>query len=340
MDTNIIGDVIKRYDRRLLLVAFGLVILFIAIGAISFNAYRNALQGPIEADPKAIRGLETLDGLADYHISITGENAYDSGVELVTTEDGRETDRRGYALLDLGRNRLLLVETSSFSRPRETYEGVLVPFPSEVQREIVDSLYSDDPSLREDMLPFMLDNREMGDVIAGMFFNGLGLLGAVGLVGYTLWRMQDSKRHPIMKALKRFGEPETVVREIEGEMAMSSQPVTKHVKVTRHWLMYHQGGILRIVKLDDLVWMYQKVTQRRVNGVPAGKTYEAILYDKHGKLTTVQGKQQDIEATLSAVYQRAPWVITGYSAELDKAWRKDRASMISAVDARRTQVAR
>lgn len=340
METNIIGDVIKRYDRRLLLLAVGLIIVFFAIAAVSFNAYRNALQGPFDADPKAIRGLETLDGLADYHVTITGENAYDSGVELVTTEDERETDRRGYALLDLGRNRLLLVETSSFSRPRETYGGVLVPFPSEVQREIVDSLYSDDPRLREDMLPFMLDNRDMGDAIAGMFFNGLGLLGAVGLVGYTLWRMQDSNRHPIMQALKRFGEPETVVREIESEMAMSAQPVTKHVKVTKHWLMYHQVGIMRIVKLDDLVWMYQKVTQRRVNGVPAGKTYEVILYDRHGKLTTIQGKENDMLTVLNAVLQRVPWTITGYSAELDKAWRKDRALMISAVDVRRAQAAR
>jgi hypothetical protein len=95
---------------------------------------------------------------------------------------------------------------------------------------------------------------------------------------------------------------------------------------------------LNATRLEDLAWMYGKVTQHRTNGVPTGKTYSTLFWDRHGKLLTVNGKEQAMQDTLQAVYSHAPWAIVGYKTEIEKAWKSNRQSVLAAVEQRRSEV--
>ncbi len=43
---------------------------------------------------------------------------------------------------------------------------------------------------------------------------------------------------------------------------------------------------------------------------------------------------------LESAAQRAPWLLTGYSADLEKTWKQNRAAVVEAVEQRRQQIRR
>jgi hypothetical protein len=95
---------------------------------------------------------------------------------------------------------------------------------------------------------------------------------------------------------------------------------------------------LTATRIEDIVWAYKQVTQHRTNGIPTGKTYNAQFWDRHGVRITVSGKEPVVNQALEAVAQRSPWVLAGFSPELEKTWKQNRAAVIEAVEQRRRQV--
>jgi hypothetical protein len=337
MEQDIIKRAMGRANRNRLLL--GLLVLAVALGAaaLSLNAWRNALEGPYALSAEAVGRIETLEGQQQYYITVTGDEVMDSGWEMVRTEDGRETSRRGYTLMNLGKRQWLLIETESFRRPEETYTGVLQAISSETQVEIVDNVVRDFPELRGNLMPYMLNVREIRlENYAGMAGTALLLLAGLVLVGGVITRMSEPARHPHMKALARYGEPESIAAQIESELMMGGQAIGKHVKLTQNWLVHDQGGRFQAMKLSDLAWGYKKVTQHRSYGIPTGKVFEAQLYDRHGQPFQLTAKQEVVDDVLRQTATAAPWMLAGYDAQIERMWRKERSALIAAVDARKT----
>jgi hypothetical protein len=86
------------------------------------------------------------------------------------------------------------------------------------------------------------------------------------------------------------------------------------------------------------MWAYMKVTQHRTNGIPTGKTYTALVWDRHGMCITINGREKTIRDMLEGILSRAPWAFGGYAADIEKTWKANRAGFIGAVDQRRTSV--
>ncbi|RMG83461.1 MAG: hypothetical protein D6712_12965, partial [Chloroflexi bacterium] len=107
-----------------------------------------------------------------------------------------------------------------------------------------------------------------------------------------------------------------------------------NIYLGQNWMYYQFGANFQVIKLSDLAWLYKKVIKQR--GV---STYHAFFYDKHGKNVSVSARQKNVDAMLEAVAQRAPWAIAGYTAEIEKAWKKDRAGFLAAVEERRMKAA-
>ena len=95
---------------------------------------------------------------------------------------------------------------------------------------------------------------------------------------------------------------------------------------------------LTLTRLDDLVWVYQKVTKHSVNFIPTGKSYAAILCDRNGARLEVQANEAQALALLNLLVNRNPWMMVGYDAAREKAWNKERAAILQAIDARRNGV--
>jgi hypothetical protein len=64
-----------------------------------------------------------------------------------------------------------------------------------------------------------------------------------------------------------------------------------------------------------------------------------VIWDKHGnRIQPSRLKREQARDMLVAIAERTPWVVGGYSAELDLRWRKQRAEFVAQVEQRRQQM--
>lgn len=338
MTSNFIKDIVRRSNLTQLAL-FGLV-LALVIGAIalSFNTYYNLLAGPFTVTKDYVLGLSDLREAKQYHITIEADDALDTGYSYVTSEDGRETGRKNYTALVLD-DRLLLVETKGDVNNR-SHTGALVNVSSEIQHQVLDELVKEVPEIDGAFLPFMLETEEFKTNTT------LGLVAAIVCLLIAIWgalraalRLGDVNRHPIMRALRRFGDPEEIAEQIDHEIN-SYHDKLGNIRLTRNWLVHQHGLTFNAARLNDVVWMYKHVLKTKYYGVvTVAKTYSVYLWDRHGKCITITAKEKEVDEMLQAIYQRAPWIIVGYDQQLEKQWKKNRDELVSVVDRQRTQVA-
>jgi hypothetical protein len=143
----------------------------------------------------------------------------------------------------------------------------------------------------------------------------LGFLGVVCLVriSYILLSVANTSRHPIIRNLKRFGERDTIIPQIEHELANDHVKVGKTIHLTAHWLVQFTSSSFKATPLTDVMWIYKQVIQHRTYGIPVGKSYVAFIYDRYGKSISVRGKEPLITNVLANVATYAPWVKMGYT---------------------------
>jgi hypothetical protein len=338
MTSNFIRDFVRRSSlTQLILFGIGFAFVIAAI-ALSTNAYHNLLAGPFTVAKDYVLSLSNLSDAKQYHITIEADDALDTGYSYVTTEDGRETGRKNYTALVLD-DRLLLVETKGDVNSR-SHTGALVNIPHDVQREVIDQLVKEVPQIEGAFLPFMLETENFKtNTILGLVATSICLLIAVWGVLRSALRLSDANRHPIMRALGRFGEAEQVADQIDHEVNSHHEQVG-NIKLTRNWLVHQQGLTFNAMRFSDMVWMYKHVLKTKYYGVvTVNKTYSAYLWDRHGHRITITAREKQVDEMLQAIYRRAPGIIVGYDPQLEKQWKKNRGALVQAVDQQRAQAA-
>ncbi len=331
---NFIQSIISRSNRNRLLLFAGILLIALIGGALAINAYRNLFSGPFVTEADAIAEIEDVEAVSDYYIRFEADDAIDTGWYEVSTRNGVETSRRYYGAFEVDRKYVLFETPSDPAETDLNVTGWLVPMPSDVRDEVLADIIRQEPRLEDDFLPFMIQtgdfNLNVGAGLAAVVVIALGAI--IGLV-ITFQRMGNPAAHPILKNLARFGEPEQVSQQIMTEMDGQKETIGKF-NLTRTWAVNLGKSSLDVAKVNDVVWMYKKVVNNR--GL---KSYFAHVYDRQGKLLTVPGKEAEVDQIMGAIYRRAPWVIAGFSGDIEKAWNKDRAAFIAQVDQRRQQTA-
>jgi hypothetical protein len=177
----------------------------------------------------------------------------------------------------------------------------------------------------------------------GSIATGAALIGSLVLLGLlflSLRRLLDFRRSPSVAALSRFNAPiDQTVAHIDGELA-AADPSTamKRVLMTPTWLINKQSSGLDIVNLNDVVWVYSSVLTRKIYGlIPYWWSYFVHIGDRNGTMTKLKGSKKQVPVIMEAVVGRVPWVLAGYSDELEKAYKRERAEVTAAVDQRRDQ---
>lgn len=96
-------------------------------------------------------------------------------------------------------------------------------------------------------------------------------------------------------------------------------------------LYYMDGAHPRVVSTKKLLWAYTNITQHRTYGIPTGKTYGvAIFAEGRGNFVTVSAKNEaNAKDILQFLVNKYPWMIVGYSAELQKLFSQDITSFKS-----------
>lgn len=330
-----IGKQIRRCNRNLLITNVVLLVACALIGAANWKYLSNWFKGTAPTDPKQIAQLHSADELARNFVSFDAPEVFESGLREVETKNGRETGTTlaEFVVVPVG-DHVLLVKTKPSMVSAKHIEGQLVTMPKDVDAEMRKGLTPEESAA---LLPFMLDAKDYRD--DGWWMLGIGIpLIALAIWNLTKWakRNSDPESSPIVKRLGGQQGVLTIGQQLDVEMMGGTQKFGAAV-VSPSFLMRPSVFDSNIVRLEDLVWVHKKITQHRVNFVPAGKTYEALLYTRTGATCPVNGSEAQVNSLLETIATRFPWVIAGWTAELEATWKKNAAGVIAAVDQRRAQ---
>lgn len=320
----------------------GILLIAMVVGGMAVGAQylTGFFSGPQDISNAELGGITDLSKMKHTWVNIKGTEAFDTGWEETSRNYGIVTNRNHYLILAL-QGDLLLVEVHHTPDENETlpsaYTGSLSTIPAKVQDKVIGDIRSQSSMAADALLPFMLDT---GDYRTGGYIGlGAALLGFVA-GGFLIMRgviyLLQPHAHPIRQALARYGEPRQIEAHIDQELSQKPTQIGR-VTITPHWAITRTMGNLKALRLEDVAWLYLKVTRHRTNGIPTGKTFEAQIYDRHGSLLAFQGKQKKVEEALNAVQKAAPWAVGGYDDRIAALWKTQRKEFLSAVEARKQQ---
>lgn len=333
MSSSTIYKSVNASNRNLIILSILALAIAIGVGVYSSLPYFMAkFSEPTILDEAALAAL-TDESAPLYFQQIKAEYVFDAGYEEYTRyDDGRERTDAYFAAAWVGDALVMVRLKNPVDDTQTVYTGAFVR-PSDIQREIFDDIQSEAPDLVEDLVPLVLDTIDKEfQWYGGAAILGVLALGGIGGIMTFVQRSTNPSSHPIMKKLAPYGDVDTVIDSIEKELGSMPDEVGK-LKLTRNWLIHKNGANFEAIPYRDLLWAYKFIQKGKYNT----KTYFAYICDKHGKLVTVQAKEEQVNIMLEAIMSRAPWIIGGYSDDVKKAWDTDRQQLVAAVEQRKAQ---
>jgi len=300
---------------------------------------RNFIEGPFPLQTADLAEITDADTTPYYYASVASHKVIDTGIQEITTttRNGVETGKHvsaGYYAFLMG-NRVLIVKSAS--RPGAAIAGELKPFPAGLSGQLFAG--ADGQQLRSETYPFYLDTegfRYPGYWAIGI---GCGFLALFVRFGGRAWvRWRDVNKHPVFKrVMEQWGDVEGVSVDAEQELNRGVVHRSGGVFVTNKYVIEKTFFGFNIFRFEDMLWAYKKVTQRRVNFIPAGKSYDAVLIF-YGGSECFSGPETRIHDVLTFASIKAPWAVVGYSKEIADIFNKHTSEFCQAVEARRREL--
>lgn len=338
MNNEFVFQVIRRNNLRLLFSCLAVLVVLGLVLLLNMRYLYNFFLGPFSLNQQEIQSAGDESSPLRYYVTLRGDQTLDTGYQWISENDsGKQTIEATYSVMVLD-DRLLVVKVDSGDPERLEFTGALVPMPEDVRTEILADAEGQVPGITQAFFPLMLDTKNFrGMGVVGLVVGAAILLGCAWFLFVWLQRTVDPASHPIAKSLSRLGPLEAISTQIEMEM-QSEHPKIGAVHFTRSQLIEARPAALQVVPYRDISWIYKYVVQRRTNGVPTGKTYSAVIWDRFGGKLTIAGKEKDVDAVLDGAIQRAPWAIPGYQEHLAREWTRNRAGVLAIVEQRRATI--
>jgi len=295
----------------------------------------NFLRGPYPLVQADLDSIHDVTLTPRYYARVAGDRVIDTGIRQYTIhrQNGIETSREesgAYNAFAMG-NRFLVVRTGGDDS--QIAEGKLAPWPEDLETQLFDS--KEMRSLRSSFYPFYLDSdsfRRPGFVVIGIGVLFLVLFMWQALPAWRAWR--DPERHPLAQRIAQWGDPMGVALAAEHEFDNALLRGNAGWRLGNKYLVRSTFFSFNVLRFQDVLWAYKKITKHSVNFIPTGKTYEAIVAC-YGGTATIRGKEKKVNELLAFVQQRAPWAMHGYSDDLASAFTKRRQEFSRTVEQRR-----
>jgi hypothetical protein len=342
-ENNFVQKQIKRADRNILITNISLLLIPASIFTLGAKYWYNFALGPFPMTTAEIQQIKDPEQSWKYFVTVSGDKSIKTGFEEITTRKRKgvvvSSDVSAKVVALTMERRILLVKAYPKDEQATTFTGYLTPIPSQIQTGLIG-----DPAVqkyKDVFFPFLLT--------ADLDFRGLGYFGlgigsiCLGIGGWNVFnvfkRQGKLEFHPLWKKLAKFGDPETITAEVNSQIANDSNQfhANKSITITRSWLIRKTTYNLDLFSLEQIAWIYQKVTQHRRNGVPVGKTYAAVMIGQNGEALEIPAKEAEVMKILAEIIQRIPWVVVGYSDEIRNLWQKDRTSFLAILQQRREE---
>lgn len=323
-------------------IVLAVIVLVGVIGGLAANAryFKNYFKGPYAIPQSELFAAPNADALPRYWVTLTADEMIETGFQEITIrkKHGVERSRKvsaTYYMAAIG-DRYLLVKAHD-DKPPTALKGFLTEASGSVDKQ-----FFQDPEIvkiRSQFLPMMLDTEDFQtDGQIGMGVAALLGIGALVFGGVALARYRNPGKHPAIRRLANWGNPEEVGAAIESELnSGKTLKMGGHV-FTPNFLVRDQAMNFDVQALDEFVWAYKNVINKKVYYViPAGKTVSVKLSTMNNT-TEVTGKEDDVDAVLNFFVNYRPWVVVGYSDELEKLYKRKRNEFAALVKQRHEEI--
>jgi hypothetical protein len=331
----------RRATRNLLLVNGGMLAILILIVAGNYRYCANFVLGSQSISSSELAALTSPEQRWRNFVSVSGTKSINAeyrdvvnhmdGGRVVSTEIKDE-----YIFLRVG-EKILLVKAVPDKEKLE-YSGELVATSDQVKEDLLRPLAAEDADLARAVLPFTLNAADYRSNGYTMLMIGLPVLAlALWNCLKAMGRASEIQTSPVWKQLAAYGNAEQLSQQIEAELQPAMIRKYGKLQIAQQWMVRRRMFSTWASPIADLVWIYKKVTKHSVNFIPTGKTYSVALVGRHRQQIQEQMKEKAANDMLADLAARVPWVLFGFTKDLEKAWQKDAAGVIAAVDVRYQQ---
>jgi hypothetical protein len=337
---DFISRQIGRTSRNLFLAGTAVLTILGLLLAATWRDTYNYIFGPFPISSSELVSIVSPDAPKHYFLKVEGQKSYPTGMGEL--EEGSKSKLRTAIVVLVVNKRLLLVDTPKDNHQLQ-FTGTLTAVPPEVSNGVVHEWEAKRPDLKGTFLPFMLDAngfRTKGDnLLVAAAGVGFGILGLV-LVGIPLRRKLRPESHPLLAQLAKYGGLQDVRMRIDSEIrGEGGGEKFGAMQITTNWLINAAAYKTNVMATRDVVWAYPKVTKHYHSGIPTGKTYSAIIRDSKGQSVEISGKKDSVPKLLESLQRRMPWVLVGFSNELEALWQKEKPKFFQLIEQRRANLA-
>jgi hypothetical protein len=331
----------RRANRNLLLVNGGMLAVIILIVAANYRYCANFVLGAQSISAAELGVLTSPEQRWRNFVSVSGTKSVNTEYQDVVNhmEGGRVVSteiKDEYVLLRVG-EKILLVKAAP-GKERLEYSGELVATTDRVREDLLRPLAAEDPDLARAVLPFTLNSADYRSNGYAMLMIGLPVLALAGWnLSKVVRRTSEMQTSPVWKNLAVYGNAEQLSQQIEAELQPAMIRKYGKLQIGQQWMVRRKTFSTWASPIADLVWIYKKVTKHSVNFIPTGKTYSVVLVGRHRQRIEEQMKEKAVNEMLADLTARVPWALFGFTQDLEKAWQKDAAGVIAAVDLRYQQ---
>ena len=324
-----IGEQVRRSNRNLLIANLFIVFTFLSVTLAEHRLLKSYFFGATKVEPAA---LETAGITVEKDIIEVENKAVLPAYRSVNRSGGSENVKAEYLMMLVGKRMMMVKVAPGDKGPH--FKGVLEPMDLRLTMKLQQDLKSD--RARDMLLPVMLDTTDYDSDVMAYFVVGLPM-GLIGLWNLKKWmtRAADPAQSPVVTQLEHRGGM-MACQQIDTEMAQTSGRIGKAI-LTRSWILVPSLFGLKAMHIEDVVWAYKKVTKHRVNFVPVGTTYTAVVCATNGKSIHVFDSDEKVRQLLASVAAKAPWAIAGFNDDVQKLWLKNRDALLQAVNQRRSE---
>lgn len=333
------GDLIRRTNNRLLVLVLATaagLILFFGINRAYFTGF---FIGPRATTNTELRNATDASAFRNSIVKLRGGTTANAKLAEYSKDDSHPNGyvSARYLTTDVG-GKLLLVRVSPFTPlaqddvdrtqtlPEGDFTGQVQAFNSKMAA-MVDRANQ----MGGNYLPYYVDAYDykafgwVSSVLCGL----LALWAAYGGLKYAQ-RNGNPAEHPFAQSLARFGALESIVPQLDAEMAAAHSTFTYRAnvaEVTANWYVTTSYLGAKAAQLSSLVWIFRKIVKRRVYFViPAGTQQSVVSLDRFGQRAVVQLKAMQIDELIALLKNVAPKAIYGYDKRVNKLWRAGRKS--------------
>jgi hypothetical protein len=342
-----IAQQIRRANRNLLWTNIACVALLTLVAVGQHRYFANFFLGPFPVDRTKLLSLKGGQLPFEYYLKVDYGNqkpiplaqqlSVSIDMQSDTSQESVISEFVGVTLSD----KLLVIRTEPGVRLQSPVTGALTPLPASIRKDITKELHQHDVEMDDFVVPLMLDTID---------FRGSGWCGlAIGLplCSFGIWNISRALRrigrlenHPIARSLRTYGDPADVAAHIEREVREDASTFqVGRLLLTRSWILQGSTYGLRVVHINDVIWIHKKVTKVLANGIiPIDTMRSAMICTRDGNALEVGESDRTTDRLLVEVERRAPWVVAGFSHEMAALYEKDRTRLAAAVDERRHEM--